>query len=121
MKIFLSGMESTYHKVFPEGRDLLWTLLSYYSIRRNMENSMELIRRSKEIMIDSGAHSFQKGVMVPWEEYTREYAAWIRAIDQPKIHGYFEMDVDNVIGYPKVLELREILLKATDKIIPVWQ
>ena len=120
MKIFLSGMESTYHKVFPEGKDLLWTLLSYYSIRRNTENSMELIRRSQEIMIDSGAHSFQKGVTVPWDDYTREYADWIRANDQPKIHGYFEMDVDNVIGYEKVLELREILLKATDKIIPVW-
>ena len=57
---------------------------------------------------------------MPWEDYTREYADWIRANDQPKINGYFEMDVDNVIGYEKVLELREILLKATDKIIPVW-
>ena len=30
------------------------------------------------------------------------------------------MDVDNIIGYEKVLELRKILLEATDKIIPVW-
>ena len=120
MKIFLSGMESTYDKVWHEGRDMLWTLLSYYSIRKNEKNCQELIRRSQEIMIDSGAHSFQKGVVVPWDDYTREYADWIRRNDQPKIHGYFEMDVDNVIGYDKVLELREILLAATDKIIPVW-
>lgn len=120
MKIFISGMESTYDRVWPEGKDMLWTLLSYFSIRKNEKNCRELIRRSQEIMIDSGAHSFQKGVTVPWEDYTREYADWIRQNDQPKILGYFEMDVDNVIGYEKVLELREILLKATDKIIPVW-
>lgn len=120
MKIFLSGMESTYNKVFPTGKDMLWTLLSYYSIRRNEKNCDEIIRRSKEIMIDSGAHSFQKGVTVPWEDYTQEYADWIRANDQPKIHGYFEMDVDNMIGYDRVLALREILLRVTDKIIPVW-
>lgn len=120
MKIFLSGMESTYNKVFPNGIDMLWTLLSYYSIRRNEKNCMEIINRSQEVMIDSGAHSFQKGVHVPWEDYTEEYAAWIQANDQPKIHGYFEMDVDNMIGYDRVLALREILLRVTDKIIPVW-
>ena len=30
------------------------------------------------------------------------------------------MDVDNVIGYENVLELRKILESVTDKIIPVW-
>ena len=34
--------------------------------------------------------------------------------------GYFEMDVDNIIGYEKVLELRKILESVSDKIIPVW-
>lgn len=30
------------------------------------------------------------------------------------------MDVDNIIGYEKVLGLRKILEAASDKIIPVW-
>ena len=30
------------------------------------------------------------------------------------------MDVDNIIGYDKVLELRKILESASNKIIPVW-
>ena len=30
------------------------------------------------------------------------------------------MDVDNIIGYEKVLELRKILENVSDKIIPVW-
>lgn len=120
MKIFLSGMESTFNKVFPGGQELLWTLLSYYSIQRNAEICNDIIKRSKEVMIDSGAHSFQKGVVIPWEEYTEQYAAWIQENDQPKIHGYFEMDVDNMIGYERVLKLRKMLEKVSDKIIPVW-
>ena len=30
------------------------------------------------------------------------------------------MDVDNIIGYEKVLKLRKILEAVTDKVIPVW-
>ena len=55
MKIFLSGMESTYHKVFPEGKDLLWTLLSYYSIRRNMEDYPDCIGEEFEYGKQPGA------------------------------------------------------------------
>ncbi len=72
------------------------------------------------MIIDSGAHSFQKGKKVDWIEYTKKYAQWIRENDCEKIVGYFEMDVDNIIGYEKVLELRKILESASNKIIPVW-
>lgn len=72
------------------------------------------------MLIDSGAHSFQKGKKVDWLEYTRKYAQWIKENDCDKIVGYFEMDVDNLIGYERVLELRKILESVTDKIIPVW-
>lgn len=71
-------------------------------------------------MIDSGAHSFQFGAKVDFEQYTREYAEFIKKFDKPNVVGYFEMDVDNVIGYDKVLELRKILEEVSDKIIPVW-
>lgn len=72
------------------------------------------------MLIDSGAHSFQKGKKVNWDEYTQRYADWIKKHDNPKIVGYFEMDVDNIIGYEKVKELRRVLEKVSDKIIPVW-
>ena len=71
-------------------------------------------------MIDSGAHSFQKGKKVDWIKYTYEYADFIKKFDTPNVVGYFEMDVDNIIGYDKVLELRKILESVSDKIIPVW-
>lgn len=75
---------------------------------------------SEEILIDSGAHSFQKGVKVDWLKYTQQYAEFIKKFDKPNVIGYFEMDVDNIIGYEKVLELRKILESVSDKIIPVW-
>lgn len=105
------------------GRPLLWNLMSYYYVRGN-EAHAELVRDNSEmILIDSGAHSFQKGKKVKWDEYTRDYAAFIKRFDRPNVVGYFEMDVDNIIGYENVLKLREILKAESghaDKIIPVW-
>jgi len=134
MKIFLSAMEnatspkSTGGKQIAEllvekGIELKYILMSYFYIGKNTTKMKlaEFIRdNSQEIMIDSGAHSFQKGKVVKWEEYTRQYAEWITTFDRPHVVGYFEMDVDNVIGYQKVLELRKILDAVSDKIIPVW-
>lgn len=71
--------------------------------------------------MDSGAYSFQvKGGKTNWDAYTEEYARFIRENDCPKIIGYFEMDIDVLVGYEKVLQLRSRLEKETSKIIPVW-
>lgn len=94
--------------------------MSFYYIQKNTRIAEEICERSELVMIDSGAHSFQKGAKVDWLEYTKEYAEFIKKFDNPKVVGYFEMDVDNIIGYEKVLQLRKILEAASDKIIPVW-
>ena len=121
MKIFLSSLEGcTEFEYINERIDkYLYNLMSFYYLTKN-DNYKEILRKSEAIMIDSGAFSFQRGKRVNWEEYTKSYAEWIKKHDCEKILGYFEMDVDNVLGYEKVLELRKILLKATNKIIPVW-
>jgi len=121
MKIFLSALESSQAFGYINERidKYLYNLMSYYYLTRN-DNYKEIIRKSEEVLIDSGAYSFQRGKKVDWYEYTKSYAEWIKKHDCDKILGYFEMDVDNVIGYEEVLELRKILLKATNKIIPVW-
>jgi len=121
MKIFLSALEGSEAFDYINERidRYLYNLMSFYYLTKN-DNYKEILRKSEEVMIDSGAHSFKKGKRVKWYEYTESYAEWIKKHDCDKILGYFEMDVDNVIGYEKVLELRKILLKATNKIIPVW-
>lgn len=124
MKVFLSGLESSEDNIIKEylkkGIEIDYALTSFFYCRKKKTFIDNLKRFSKEILVDSGAHSFQKGKKVDWVEYTKEYAEWILKNDNEQILGYFEMDVDNIIGYDNVLELRKILESVTDKIIPVW-
>lgn len=121
MKIFLSAIDSaTLDAIERRGVEMKWNLLSFYYIKKNMQVFHRYLQKSDLILIDSGAHSFQKGTKVDWIEYTKEYAEFIKRYDNPKIIGYFEMDVDNIIGYEKVLHLRRILESVSSKIIPVW-
>lgn len=134
MKIFLSSLENA-----PPGKEdngmhivdrlidqkikMYWNLMSYYYIRGRSQRLALTIRDNSElVLIDSGAHSFQFGLgkEVNWEDYTREYAAFIKEFDRPNVLGYFEMDIENLIGYDRVLQLRRILESVTDKVIPVW-
>ena len=97
-----------------------WNLVSYYYIKNKTDFYKKICRASELVLVDSGAHSFQKGKKVDWDKYTDEYAEFIKKFDRPNVIGYFEMDVDNVIGYQKVLQLRKKLEAVSDKIIPVW-
>lgn len=131
MKIFLSALEnaktckaegirSIAEVLVDQGIQMKFNLMSYYYIKGH-EQTAEFIRdHTDEILIDSGAHSFQKGTKVDWLEYTKKYADFIQRFDRPNVIGYFEMDVDNIIGYDKVKALRGILENVSDKIIPVW-
>lgn len=120
MKVFLSALENRKNTIdiFP----MFYNLMSYYYISKTDKNYIkDIINNSKLILIDSGAHSFQKGKKVNWEEYTNKYAQWIKENDCDKIIGYFEMDIDPAgYSYDFVLKLRSILENVSDKIIPVW-
>ena len=118
MKIFLSALESHGVNICNNIGQLKWNLMSFYYLKQPVFE--KVLAHSELMLIDSGAHSFQKGKKVDWVEYTKRYAAWIKENDCPKIIGYFEMDVDNAIGYERVLYLRSILESVSDKIIPVW-
>lgn len=136
MKVFLSALENG-SQCYQEGQDgkrkelayylkeqsieFKWNLMSYFYVQKSKYELACFIRdNSEEILIDSGAHSFQKGKKIDWVTYTKQYAEFIKKFDRPNVIGYFEMDVDNIIGYDKVLELRKILERVTKKIIPVW-
>lgn len=120
MKVFLSGLEASgeFEDINRRIAQYKWILCSYYYLRQDIFK--KILNKSELMLIDSGAHSFQKGKKVDWVEYTKQYAEWIKQNDCKKIIGYFEMDVDNILGYQKVLELRKILESVSDKIIPVW-
>lgn len=116
----MSGLEASgefedINRMIPKYK---YVLCSYYYLKQDFFH--KILDKSELMIIDSGAHSFQKGKQVDWDAYTKKYAEWIKENDCEKIVGYFEMDVDNIIGYEKVLELRRILEEVSDKIIPVW-
>lgn len=130
MKVFLSALEnaqtagkpsrSVAEYMIERGVKLKWNLMSYYYIKGKVNLAKYIRDNSEEVLIDSGAHSFQKGKKVDWDTYTKQYAEFIKEFDRPNVVGYFEMDVDNIIGYDKVLQLRKELEKVSNKIIPVW-
>ncbi len=132
MKVFLSAIENSTSSKTTNGTikiaeelvkqkiKMKYNLMSYFYIRKQQKLAYFIRDNTEEILIDSGAHSFQKGTKVNWQEYTEEYAEFIKQFDKPNVVGYFEMDVDNIIGYDRVLELRKVLEKVSNKIIPVW-
>ena len=122
MKIFLSALQVKDRIEFflRDIKKFKYNLISFFYIKGDIDTAILLRDNSELIIVDSGAHSFQKGKKVDWVEYTKQYAKFIKEFDRPNVVGYFEMDVDNIIGYDKVLELRKILENVSDKIIPVW-
>lgn len=121
MRICLASLEN-YDTLLNNCEDkyIKYGLVSYYYLK-NQETLDKILKKVDYLLIDSGAHSFQHGKKVSFYDYTYKYAEFIKKnTDNPQIMGFFEMDIDNVIGYKKVLELRSILEKVSDKIIPVW-
>jgi hypothetical protein len=94
MKIFLSALEQSLRFQYIDQRidAYYFNLLSYYYLK--VDIMKRIVEKSQEVLIDSGAHTFQKGKKVDWESYTNRYANFIKNNDHDKILGYFEMDID---------------------------
>ena len=73
-------------------------------------------------MLDSGAFSFMSGTKkFSKADFTRYVDSFIKYINDNDIKYFFEMDVDCLLGYQKVLELRQYINSETGKkCIPVW-
>lgn len=121
MKVFLSALENGGYTEYIDKHveHYHYNLMSYYYLEEGYANRIK--EKSKMVVIDSGAHSFQTGTVVDFEEFTKEYADFIQRFDCDKVLGYFEMDIDPAgIPMERVLKLRKILTDVSDKIIPVW-
>ena len=67
MKIFLSALEqkgkSTFNYINDNIPSFKWNLMSYFYVRKtNKDIVNKIIEKSELILIDSGAHIFQKGI-----------------------------------------------------------
>ena len=79
-----------------------------------------------DLMLDSGAFTFMGGfsftsnanAKTNFEEYLERYAAFI---NRNNVKKFFELDIDSVVGYEKVLQYRHKLERLTNRqVIPVW-
>lgn len=121
MQVYLATLEST--KFLNEMPDnyFKYGLVSYFYLKDNVDKMNLILSKCERILVDSGAHSFQYGKKIDFDAYTNKYAAFIaRWTDHPQFEGFFEMDIDNVIGYDKVKEYLTQLEQISNKIIPVW-
>jgi hypothetical protein len=94
--------------------------VSFYYIKDNAQFEM-IMSKCQHVLIDSGAFSFQRGQKGNLDDYLRSYARFAkRYTNHPKVEGFFELDIDSVVGYEKTLDMRRKLEMVSNKIIPVW-
>ena len=94
-----------------------YILESFYYADKDTER---LIPYYGDFLLDSGAFTFMQGTSgaVDWDDYIRRYASFIK---RNKIQKYFELDIDAVVGYDKVLKYRDKLENLVGwQSIPVW-
>lgn len=94
-----------------------YILESFYYVDSDTERLLPVFG---DFLLDSGAFTFmmQNGTKVVWEEYIERYADFVK---RNKIQKFFELDIDSVVGYEKVLAFRKMLeAKAGRQCIPVW-
>lgn len=93
-------------------------LESFYYTDADTERLLPLFG---DFLLDSGAFTFMQGNhngKINWDEYIERYADFIK---RNNVQKYFELDIDSVVGYPKVLDYRRKLEKLTSRpCIPVW-
>lgn len=115
MRIFLAGTAS--HRKIAESAPPIYLLESFYYFQ---DWQKALVVKAQDFLLDSGAFTFMSSskTHVVWEDYIERYADFI---NRNKVEKFFELDIDSVIGYDKVLEYRKRLERLTNKpVIPVW-
>lgn len=115
MKVFLAGtgLLRDYPDELSKSK---YILESFYSIK---DWQIPYIKKCDMFLLDSGAFTFMKGkTNVNFDAYLDKYIEFINKYD---VKYFFELDIDKIVGYKKVLEYRKRLEQKTGKrCIPVW-
>ena len=121
MRIFIAGEHPVKNGPLADWSVEKLNILESYYYARNNKHIQRLISAMPRdrLMVDSGAHTFHKGVIkTDWDKYTEEYAEFVVKHD---VDIYVEMDIDIVVGLDKVEKLRDKLESITKKkCLPVW-
>lgn len=118
MKLCLSGIDSRIgHIPFSVLEQSQYVLESFFYVD---EKYMSYYLSRDIFILDSGAFTFLNSAKtsVNWDAYVAKYVDFINRYD---IRFFFEMDIDKIVGLPKVEQYRSFIERETGKrCIPVW-
>ena len=119
MKVCLAGTYAITNKNKNIIKDSKYVLESFYYIQ---DWQLPYIKEFDLFLLDSGAFTFMNNIKdktkIDFDDYLTRY---INFINKNDIKYFFELDIDVVVGYEKVKELRRRLERETGKkCIPVW-
>lgn len=121
-KIFLSSIRRIQTAIVPFYKPY-YILESFLELKTDTEKVAEMMEwylSSEMFMLDSGAYTYMCNPKkeIDIDDYINRYINFINKWD---IKYFFEMDIDNLLGYDKVLEIRKRIEQGTGKkVIPVW-
>lgn len=118
MKVCLAAIDSSRHM----GEQLFtipYMLSSFFYAEKMEDWIIPVFKHAEFFMLDSGAFSFMTGSgSADFDTYLIRYIEFIKKYN---FDFFFELDVDSVVGYKKVKEMRKRLEQETGKqCIPVW-
>lgn len=118
----LASLESCSKLTLDQMLKSKYCLTSFYYVKDNTNSIQLIINKNKKdtFLLDSGAFTLfsHDQSNVDFDDYLRKYINFINKYD---IKRFIELDIDAVVGYPKVLKMRELLEKETGKqCVPVW-
>jgi hypothetical protein len=102
---------------FREYSHKLYILESFYYMNDKVKESIPCYR---DFFLDSGAFTFMQNskAHTDFDRYAEEYADFIKGNG---IKKFFELDIDSVVGYAKVKQIRKNLEQRTGRqCVPVW-
>lgn len=114
MRVYLAGCHS--REMAFVNQSPRFMLESFFYIKPWQVESIPLL---EGFLLDSGAFSFMNGKKaVNFGDYLERYAAFVC---NHNIERFFELDLDSIVGYDTVLQMRKRLeTKTGRKPIPVW-
>lgn len=126
-KIFLASVVNVRTTIVPNFKPY-YILESFIYLKTKSKKAKEYLNwclSAEEFLLDSGAFLFinksnkaSKFTKEALEKYIDDYIAFINKYD---IKNFFEMDIDCMVGYDKVKEIRQYIEEKTNKkVIPVW-
>ena len=126
-KIFLAGISSVKNTIIPYFKPH-YVLESFMYLRSKRQPTLDYINwclQADEFLLDSGAFTFmnksKKGCDSSDEALQEYIDSYVEFINQYDIKHFFEMDIDCIVGYDKVKEIRKYIEDKTNKkVIPVW-